>query len=427
VSDISPLRQALDDAIAETGASMKDLTVLANQNDPFRIDTPARHRDGEWLAITARELGLGARTIHLRGLHYMVIGRPKPDGTPYTNTDSDWLWLSGDAGKAARWLGYIDFDQVVDQRNAAPVVRLLERKTPWPYVSARVSVDIPDVVDLEPYVGVAHFEGVQPYKLVIVGEKSSLAPVLGPVAERRQADLYLPTGCMSDTLIHTMAKVGADDGRPMAVFYFADCDPSGWNMAIEVSQKLRAFQTMLYPDLDFEVYRVGLTPDQVREYGLPSTPLKDTEKRADAWQQATGTAQTEIDALAALRPGLLRQIAIDALAPFYDSTLGSRVWRASEEWREQAQAIVDANTDQATLDNLARQLQAKLDEVRAEVDAVNDAVRVDATDFRLPEIVVPEAEVSGGNALPLLDSRWSFVDQCQALKRSKAYDSGGVS
>ncbi|HEY3034859.1 MAG TPA: hypothetical protein VGJ54_09390, partial [Streptosporangiaceae bacterium] len=106
----SPLRAALDKVIAEQGCSLKDLTVLAPQNDPFRVDTPARHRDGEWLAITARDLGLGDRRIHLRSLHYMVIGRPKPDGTPYRNTDADWLWLQGDAAKAARFLGYIPFD-----------------------------------------------------------------------------------------------------------------------------------------------------------------------------------------------------------------------------------------------------------------------------------------------------------------------------
>jgi hypothetical protein len=98
---ISPLRAALEDTIVvDPTLSMKDLTVLAVQNDPFRVDTPARHRDGEWLAVTAEELGLGDRRIHLRGLHYMVIGRPKPDGTPYTNTEADWLWISGDAGKA---------------------------------------------------------------------------------------------------------------------------------------------------------------------------------------------------------------------------------------------------------------------------------------------------------------------------------------
>ena len=101
----SPLRAALDTVIAEQGCSLKDLTVLAPKNDPFRLDTPARHRDGRWLAETATELGLGDRKIHLRGLHYMVLGRPKPDGTPYLNDDDTWEWLQADAAKAARFLG----------------------------------------------------------------------------------------------------------------------------------------------------------------------------------------------------------------------------------------------------------------------------------------------------------------------------------
>jgi hypothetical protein len=86
----SPLRAALDAVIAEQSCSLKDLTVLAPKNDPFRLDTPARHRDGQWLAETAAELGLGNRTIHLRGLHYMVLGRPKPDGSPYVNDNDHW-------------------------------------------------------------------------------------------------------------------------------------------------------------------------------------------------------------------------------------------------------------------------------------------------------------------------------------------------
>ena len=51
--DRSPLRQQVDEAIAANGTgtkvTMKDLTVLAPQNDPFRIDRPSAHRDGEWL------------------------------------------------------------------------------------------------------------------------------------------------------------------------------------------------------------------------------------------------------------------------------------------------------------------------------------------------------------------------------------------
>jgi hypothetical protein len=38
------------------------------------------------------------------------------------------------------------------------------------------------------------------------GEKSSLEDVVTPVARQHDADLYLPTGEISDTLIHQIAK-----------------------------------------------------------------------------------------------------------------------------------------------------------------------------------------------------------------------------
>ncbi len=78
----SPLRAALDAVIAERGCSLKDLTVLAPQRDPFRRDTPANHRLGEWLAAAMGTLGLTGRKIHPRGLHYAMLGQPKPDGKP---------------------------------------------------------------------------------------------------------------------------------------------------------------------------------------------------------------------------------------------------------------------------------------------------------------------------------------------------------
>jgi hypothetical protein len=422
----SPLRQALDVAIAEANGSklsMKDLTVLSAQNDPFRLDTQANHRDGEWLAITARELGLGDRKIHLRGLHYMILGQPKPDGLPYTNTDADWLWLSGGCGKAARFLGYIPFDQIVDQRNAQPVVRLLEHLEPWPYVKVGINVEIPDADDLEPRIGAAYFTGVQPYKLVLVGEKSSLHDVLAPIAETFGADLYLPTGEISDTLIHQMAKIGVKDGRPMVVLYFSDCDTAGWQMPISVGRKLQAMQVSLFPELDFQVHRVALVPDQVREWGLPSTPLKDTERRGDAWQAATGVAQTEIDALASLRPELLQQLARDAIAPFYDRHLVTRVWDAYWEWQQRAQEVLDGALDQDHLAMLRTEATARLAELREQIDGINDALRIDVRGLDLPPIVVPQAELDGVHPMPLLDSSWPFAEQCRALIDSKAYRS----
>ena len=421
----SPLRQILEDTATTEGVPLKDLTVLAPQNDPYRIDTPARHRDGAWLAMTARDLGLGDRKIHLRGLHYMVLGRPKPDGTAYANTDEDWTWLSGDAGKAARWLGYLPFDQIVDQRNAPPTVRIFKQPRPYPWITVGIDVDLPDPDDFLPQVQAEGFTGAQPHKLVMIGEKASLGDVLAPVAQARQADLYLPTGEISDTLIYQMAKVGAEDGRPMVVFYFADADPAGWQMGVSVARKLQAFKTLEFGDLAFEVRRVALTPDQVREYGLPSTPLKETERRGDRWREAMGIEQTEIDALAALRPELLQQLARDAIGPFYDATLERRVARARQEWLQAAQAVVDANLDADQLARIRADAEAKLEAMRTEIEELNQALRVDASDFDLPEMEVPTFTLTGDvDGLPLLDSRWSFAEQCRQLIHSKAYRNG---
>jgi hypothetical protein len=44
---------------------------------------------------------------------------PSRTRTPTTT----WTWLVERAAKAARWLGYVPFDRLIDQRNAEPVIR----------------------------------------------------------------------------------------------------------------------------------------------------------------------------------------------------------------------------------------------------------------------------------------------------------------
>jgi hypothetical protein len=263
---------------------------------------------------------------------------------------------------------------IVDVRNAEPIVRVLEREEPSPYITVGVEVEIPEADDLEPRVSVEGFIGEQPHKLVFFGEKTSLEPVLGPIAEDHDADLYLPTGEISDTLLYRMASVGAGDGRPMIVFCFSDCDPSGWQMPISISRKLQGFQALEFSELDFQVYRVALTPDHVRTHGLPISPLKETEKRADRWTEATGVKQTEIDALAALNPQLLRQITLEAVGPFYDYTLADRVNEARQEWLAEAQTRLEEQIDQEQIDRLRVEAEAKLETLRDEIDAVNEAL-----------------------------------------------------
>jgi hypothetical protein len=418
------LRSTLEKACAESGSGLAKLTVLATQNDPFRVDTPARHRDGEWLATQAKALGLGDRVIHLRGLHYMLVSGVvvKPDGTPYLNDDACWHWLVNDAAKAARWLGYIRFEQIKDARSSEPVIRLSVTDSPSPYLSVGVEVEIPEAWELEPIVGVDWFEARQPFRIVFFGEKTSLEDVLAPIAEQRNADLYLPAGEISDSFLHTMAKTGAEDGRPMVVLTFADCDPAGWQMSISIGRKLQAFRATLFPELEFRVYRVALTPDHVREYGLPITPLKETEKRADRWKLEMGVEQTEIDALAALQPHLLENLAREAVNTFYDETLEGRVSEAYSDWLEEAQDRLDEQLNPNHLDRIKAEAGAKLDELRDEIEQLNESMQISIDDLDLPDIVIPVPEINGkSNGTPLIDSAWSWVEQTTSLRASKEY------
>jgi hypothetical protein len=59
-TDHNGLRATLE----STGVPMQDVTVLAVQNDPFRVDTPARHRDGAWLADNLDQLAAPGRSIY---------------------------------------------------------------------------------------------------------------------------------------------------------------------------------------------------------------------------------------------------------------------------------------------------------------------------------------------------------------------------
>jgi hypothetical protein len=422
---VGPLRQVLQ-AARENGVSMADLTVLAAQNDPYRVDTPAGHRDGQWFAEQFNAVIGNRSQLHLRGVHYGIISRGgiiKPNGKPYHNTDEDWTWLQASASKAARWLAYVPFEAIADQRNDPPVVRAKDRPDPTAGILAGVTVDIPDPEDLQPEVYVDGFQGRQPYRLVIWGEKSSLRDVLDPIAARYHADLYLPTGEISDTLMHTMARDASEDGRPMRVFVIADCDPAGHQMPISIGRKLQALRDLYFGDLDFEVRPVALTVDQVRELDLPSTPLKATELRGDRWREAFGVEQTEVDALATLQPRTLDRIVRQAIRPFFDMSLDERVSTARFEWHKEAQAVLDAHTDDAFLATIRDQAAEKLDQMRAEIEALNRSLHQAVPDgLSLPAIVIPDPVIDESlHGEPLVSSTWPWAEQTRALIARKSY------
>jgi hypothetical protein len=421
------LRRVLENARHELRCGRNKLTVLSPQVDPYRLDTPAGHRDGAWLAEQLERAVGSHRRIHWRGLHYAIVAAGnirKPNGEVYRNTDADWTWLASDAGKAARWLGYIDFDRIIDNRNSDPIIHRKSRVTPETWVSIGLDVTIPDVDEVEPYAGVTGFEGRQPYALSIFGEKTSLEGVLLPIARGFEADLYLPAGEISDTLLYRMAKDGADDGRTMVVLVLADCDPAGHQMAVSIGRKLQAFRDLHVGDFEFEVVPVALTVDQVRELELPSTPLKETERRADRWREAFGIEQTEIDALATLRPRALEEIVTAAIEPYFDASLRVRVAEAKHEWQVAAQQALDEQIDNDTLAAVRERAAERLGELEAEVESINQQLRM-TTDgvIELPAVIIPEPKVDEKRArqASLISSEWTWAEATRALVARKAY------
>jgi hypothetical protein len=427
--------------------------------DPYRLATPRRRREGEWFA----ELWSASDDRHLRGFHYKLIGQAtKPDGSPYTGAHDDWLWLK-DAASAARWLGLVPFEDFDDRRAGEPVIHRAERD--GTELSAGVGADFDaqapqievtegETSEISLYPTLAGMAAEQPYILAIFGEKSSLAEELRPVAVETGADMYLETGEQSITHVHHIAARAVADGRPLIVLTVTDCDPSGYQMPVSIARKLQALRDLEFPPLDVDLIHVGLTPDQVRSFELPSSPLSEKDKRKARWIERMGVEQTEVDSLLALHPGALARMARDALSPYFDPGLAERVDSAREQWRAEAVDVIGENI--ANVPDLADRLagiEARASDISARIEALEDeaeslreaAAQInaegEALDVEIADINAGLAELAGeiDLALPdvpeadlpdrptdgpgmVLSAAWDWIEATRRLKGRKAYE-----
>ena len=158
---MSILRDRLLAACDANGVTQKSVTELAEHRDPYRLDTPAMHQAGKWLAEEMRRLRV--RTpVHLRGLFYASVAAGdvrKPDFAPFVNTNDDWVWLSEKVAKAARWLGYVDWTAIKDERNEPLEIYLPEPKrwSPNALISFDLRLELPSPDKFEPLVYVDGF------------------------------------------------------------------------------------------------------------------------------------------------------------------------------------------------------------------------------------------------------------------------------
>jgi hypothetical protein len=200
-------------------------------------------------------------------------------------------------------------------------------------------------------------------------------------------------------------------------------------MPISIGRKLQAFRDLQFPDLQFELVPAALTPEQAQAEGLPETPLKDGEKRAIRWQETFGIEQTEVDALTTpdmIRRDVLRRIMKEAFDHYVDRSLDDRVKQAHDDWNADAQEALDDQIDQDAINAIREEAAARLGELQAEIDRINEQLELSTDDFTLPTIEVPEPEVDlddDRQALLKFDDDW--ITATRKLKARKSYDSEG--
>jgi hypothetical protein len=290
------LVQTICSAAANLGEAIDDLAVLSRDIDPYTAWR--RRNDAEWFARLFNQFVPAGSSKHLRGFFYLLVSSPDPimapNGKQFVNDLKNWQALQ-DASKAARWLGLVPFERIIDARNAPPEIYVPSVAPISTDINPGAECEIPPTADAAlPRLCLMGFSGRQTHRIIFYGEKSSLSVVLRTIATAVGAEMILATGESSDSHIASMTRRVSEDGRPAVVFYFSDFDPSGHQMPISVARKLQALRDLYYPDLNIKLYPVALTIEQIRSLDLPSSPLKGTEKRAKRWREAHGHDQTEI-------------------------------------------------------------------------------------------------------------------------------------
>ena len=336
---------------AASGTTVREMIALAPNNDPFYNGAPADVAKAAWFADLWERFGY--RTgIHIRRVHYQIVSQDPPvrqaNGLPYENTEACWNYLSG-AAKAARYLGFVDSGAFVDKRNPAPHIYTAEASTPTISVNdvSWLDVEFPAFPDL-PHYSLHGYSARQPYHCEVWCEKSTMDDVLKPLCARYNANLVTGVGEMSVTACLQLAT--RFNGRPVRVFYVSDFDPAGQSMPVAVARKIEHFQRNEGYDADVRLTPLVLTPEQVREYRLPRTPIKETERRAASFEDRYGEGAVELDALEALHPGELRRIVSGAFEQYIDDDLDQRVRAAKLALFADLEATQQAISDDYALE-----------------------------------------------------------------------------
>jgi hypothetical protein len=405
-------------------------------HDPFYVGRPAQRATAEWFASLWERFGF-KRGTHLRRVHYALVSQDPPpslpDGTAYLNTKTAWKTL-GKASKAARYLGLVPLDVFEDRRNPPVMIFAPEparrsafddgRFRAW---ASRGFVHAVSLEDMPEYGLPSYISGDvdQRYHIELWCEKSTMNDVLVPLCRWNGCNLVTDLGEMSISSVRDLIRRIADIGKPTRVLSVSDFDPGGESMPVGVARKAEWLIARDDLDVDLRLLSIVLTAEQVAEYNLPRTPIKDSELRKASFERRHGVGATELDALEALHPGTPREIVHREITRYRDGTLSRRLHQARDEIRAKLKPIeqevhAEHAESVAALRETYDDIRARLDAWKEQAEALQGAIEDDLY-ARMPKIgkvPLPQPAVAD-EPETLFDSRRTSAEQLFAYKRHK--------
>jgi hypothetical protein len=442
----------------ELGGRIGDYLAMSEKRDPFYAGGKRDVLMAQWFAGLWQQYGFGPGT-HLRRVHYVVFSPrnvARHSGEPYDNTKADWQYLN-DASRFARLLGLVNPEDIIDQRNPPAICYLADRTGGRP----RFSIPLPDLylpdIDLdgfatptyeleEPTVsGYEYGSGDQPYHLEVWAEKTTMNDVLLPICQAMGANLITSAGFQSISAVIDLLRRAARSGKPVRIFYISDFDFSGKHMPKAVARQIEFWlPKYLGPAADVKLMQLALTREQVDAFNLPNAP-GDTKSTNQKFEREQSRGVVELDALEALNPGALAQIAREALEPYIDRTLRRRLAETdtavdasvAEQWN----ALIEPETERlaeiqeemdlaltpliARREELERAFQAALEPFETDLENVRHAASEKRETFDpelppRPEPTIDEPDEDGW----LFDSSRDWLDQIDAYSFASGAEDG---
>jgi hypothetical protein len=133
-------------------------------------------------------------------------------------------------------------------------------------------------------------------------EKDALAGVVDDVTDMFDVPLMVARGYASLSFLHSAAEHIRDLDVPAYIYHLGDFDPSGVNAGEKIEETLRA----MAPAAEIHFERLAVTPEQIKDWNLPSRPTKASDSRAKNF----GDISVELDAI---DPDSLRDLVADAI------------------------------------------------------------------------------------------------------------------